>query len=153
MRSGATMRLRLALTAVLLTTLLLPSCGGVGPVQHDFCDLARDGEMADGELVQMRAIGIFSDHGAVLTAKACPEEFVGWEETREFRSSAGAAELLNTIFDVRNDPMHPHSIELTVVGRLSWRAEGTRPRAMINVRQVDEIRLVEELPHPREENP
>ena len=142
------MRRMKCLLAALSLTVVLSSCGGANPVRYDICVLARDGEVADGKLVETRAIGLFGAHGVSLTGRDCPGRFVEWHETNAFRASAGAVELGDAISQVRRDPMHPHSIELTVVGRLIWRMEGTRPHAQINVSQVSEIHLVEELSYP-----
>lgn len=130
-----------------LCALLLSSCGGTRATSYEFCTLARNGEAADGALVETRAIGLFGDHGVSLTGHRCPNEFVEWSEANDFPASDGAQALSDAISQTRRDPLNPRSIELTVVGRLSWRAEGVRPRAAIEVQHVSEIQLVEELPH------
>ena len=124
---------------------LLQACNTAEPASYDICTLARNGSIANGSLVKTQAIGLFGDHGAFITGRSCLNSAIEWKETRDFHDGVDARRLSDAIEHSLDDPTHPKSIEVTVVGRFTWHAGSTHPSGEIIVMQLSDIRLVGEV--------
>jgi hypothetical protein len=131
--------IRLAALAIFAA---LAGCSSDQLKQVAFCDVvARRPIMT--EYVRVEAVGIFSDHGSVLTHPDCPTLSAQWAASDVFENDVSRHVLREAIDALRFDvspptSLDPEELSVDITARYRWR----RGRPEFSVEKVHSVRRV-----------